>query len=288
MKYGVIDIGSNSVRLMMSEGGSTLFKLSVITRLAAGMNVSGKIGEVSAEKTLSALSFFVSRAEKEKVDKLFCFATSAVRTAENGAEFTEKVKTLFDIDVDVVSEQTEAEIGSLGALGGKDGGIIDIGGGSTEIFVVKDGKRVYSASVPVGAVRMTDTCGQDEAAADLLAKSTAHRFGNVPRTCFVAIGGTATSAAAISLKLSEYSSDKVDGYVMTAQRLKSIKKELFSMSVEERSALSGMQKGREEIIASGMALLVALTDYIGINEISISDKDNLEGYLLRKIHEQKN
>ena len=60
------------------------------------------------------------------------------------------------------------------------------------------------------------------------------------------------------------------------------------MSVEERSALSGMQKGREEIIASGMALLVALTDYIGINEISISDKDNLEGYLLRKIHEQKN
>ena len=81
MKYAVMDIGSNSVRLMISGGGVS-YKLSEITRLALGMG-GGSIREEQADKTVSALSRFLSRAKEERADKIYCFATSAVRTANN-------------------------------------------------------------------------------------------------------------------------------------------------------------------------------------------------------------
>lgn len=283
MRYGVIDVGSNSVRFMLSEGERTVYKVSRITKLAKGMHSCGALTAAAIGNTLAALSFFVKKAEDERVDKLYCFATSAVRTAENADEFLSAVKEVCGLDVEVVSETEEAEIGCLGALGGKDGGIIDIGGGSTEIQVVKNGTTVYSKSLPEGAVRLTDRCGQDSEMLAEYLKKRVSAFGKVPKADFIAIGGTATTASAILIGLEDYEPDRVEGYFLSSEEIKTLSFRLARMSVEERKKLKGLQPERAEVISSGVALLCALTDYIGLEGVTVSEKDNLEGYLLRKI-----
>ena len=287
MKYGVIDIGSNSVRLLLSDGFESFYKIAKITRLAKGMNGNGALVGKTADDTVSAVSFFVNKAKNDGAEKIFAFATSAVRTASNQQEFLEKIYSECGIKVEVASEETEAEIGYLGALGNSDGGIIDIGGGSTEIQVVSGGKRVYAKSIPVGAVRLTDSCGQDEKLLFSACAEKALDFGEIPIANFTAIGGTATTAAAMILGLKEYDAKLIEGFTLEKDALFMLKDKICKMPVKERRGIAGLQSGREEIIGSGLSFLCALYDKIGINSVKISDKDNLEGYLIRKLYEQK-
>ena len=286
MRYGVIDIGSNSVRLMLSENGITVYKTSRITGLAKGMNETGALVGKNADDTLSAVSFFVGKARADGADEIFVFATSAVRTASNSAEFICRIKDCCGVVVDVVSEETEAEIGYIGALGGNDGGIIDIGGGSTEIQVVKNGVKTYAKSIPVGAVRLADKCGQNEEFLDKYCAERVKEFGTIPCSDFTAIGGTATTAAAMIIGLTEYSAEKIEGFVLSREDLFSLKKKVCEATVGERKNFVGLQPGREEIIGSGLAFLCAVFDILCIKSVKISDKDNLEGYLIRKLYEQ--
>lgn len=288
MKYGVIDIGSNSVRLMLSDGKQTFYKISRITALAKGMNETGALTGKNADDTVSAVSFFVNKAKKEGADKVFVFATSAVRTAQNSAEFASRIESACSVEVDVVSEEKEAEIGFIGAVNGKNGGIIDIGGGSTEIQVVKDGVKVYAKSIPVGAVRLTDKCGQNEKYLDEYCEKAVKEFGIVPCSDFVAIGGTATTAAAMLLGLHVYDPQKIEGFSLNITDAELLKHKVCAASIEERKTFAGLQRGREEIIGSGLAFLCSVLKYIGIKSVKVRDKDNLEGYLLGKLYEQKN
>lgn len=283
MKYGVIDIGSNSVRLLLSDGSETFYKIAEITRLAKGMNGNGALVGKPADDTVTAVSFFVKKALADGAENVFAFATSAVRTALNGQEFCDRIFGACGIRVEIASEETEAEIGYLGALGNSDGGIIDIGGGSTEIQVVSGGKRVYSKSIPVGAVRLTDACGQDERLLNKICAEKALDFGMIPKTNFTAIGGTATTAAAIVLGLKKYDAKIIEGFTLEKSALFELKDRICRMPVEKRREIAGLQAEREEIIGSGLAFLCALYDKISIDFVKISDKDNLEGYLIRKI-----
>ena len=283
MKYGVIDIGSNSVRLLLSDGSETFYKIAEITRLAKGMNGNGALVGKPADNTVTAVSFFAKKALADGAEKIFAFATSAVRTALNGQEFCDRIFGACGVRVEIASEETEAEIGYLGALGNSDGGIIDIGGGSTEIQVISGSKKVYSKSIPVGAVRLTDACGQEERLLNKICAEKALDFGMIPKTNFTAIGGTATTAAAIVLGLKKYDAKIIEGFTLEKSALFELKDRICRTPVEKRREIAGLQAGREEIIGSGLAFLCALYDKIGIDFVKISDKDNLEGYLIRKI-----
>lgn len=282
MKYGVIDIGSNSVRLMISGGGEH-YKISRITRLAKGMNTNGMIQQQPESDTLSVLTEFKRHCENVGADKIYCFATSAVRTAVNGAEFTDKIKTLLGFTVDVLSEAQEAQAGFTGALCGKDGGVIDIGGGSTEIQVGAGGRQVYAKSLPFGAVRVTDICGQDERAADEYIRQMVLKYGNLPHAEYYAIGGTAINSAAMLMSLKEYDPNKTHNYLIDIERLRALKKRLYATPVQERGLITGIQSGREAVIAAGTAILIAIMDSVEIKSVTVSESDNLEGYLMRKL-----
>lgn len=287
MRYGIIDVGSNSVRLLLSDEQERIYKLSAITGLAKGMDKTGALVGKNAEETIAAVSFFKNKATADGANKIFAFATSAVRTAKNSEEFVKRVAEVCGVNLEVVSEETEAALGYLGALCFRDGGIIDIGGGSTEIQVVGGGEIIYAKSIPVGAVRLTDACGQDERMLDELCDIQVEKFGSIPKAEFVAIGGTATTAAAMILGLENYDAKKIEGFVLDKDALFSLKEKICKTSVSERRKMKGLQIGREEIIGSGLAFLCAIYDKTGIKSAKISDKDNLEGYLLRKIYEQK-
>lgn len=284
MKYGVIDIGSNSVRLLMSENGKTLYKKVITTKLGEGLSLFPVLKETAILRTVNAIKELQSYALLDGADKVYSFATAAVRSATNGNVFVDNVFRETGICVEVVSGEVEAFLGLSGALNGKDGGIIDIGGASSEITVSKNGSTVYSHSLDLGVVRLCDLCGQDETSIRSACKEKIVEYGVVPDADFYAIGGTATSLAAIDLELEVYDPKKVHGHRLTKENLNRLAKKLVSMSVEERKKLKGLQPARAEVIAGGAILLEEIVKMLKTDFVTVSENDNLEGYLAYKLN----
>ena len=282
MRIAVIDVGSNSVRLMMSENGNTLYKKIIVTRLGEGISLTKTLTASAIKRTAEAVFSFTEYAKNDFADKILIFATAAVRSSVNGKEFVDSVFDLTGIKVDVVSGEVEAQLGLLGALNGNDGGIIDIGGASTEITVSICGKTTYSYSLDLGVVRLLDLCGQNEEIINTVIQEKIVEFGNIPNAKFYGIGGSATSLAAIDLGLEVYNPNLIDGYVLTKSQVDNLSSRLINMTVEERKKLNGLQPERAEVIAGGAVLLKKIMEYIGIDKITVSEKDNLEGYLITK------
>ena len=285
MKYAVIDVGSNSVRLMLWEN-RTLYKKIACTRLAENMS-GGFLDKASMERTARAVRFFAEEGKKDGAGVIFVFGTAALRKANNRDEFLTAVKEKCGLSVDVISGEKEAEIGAFGALNGKDGGVIDVGGASTEIVVISGGKPVYEKSADVGAVTVKDACGDNESKAFGLISDIISIYGEIPKTEFTAIGGTATSLSSVSLSLETYDPEKVNGYVLTFSEVKRLKEKLYGMPLPERLELKGLQRERVGIIPSGANILFAIMQKFGIERIRVSESDNLEGYIADKLKNEK-
>lgn len=123
MKISVMDIGSNSVRLMIMSDGKTLLKTLNTTRLGEKIADSGMLSDGAMRRTVNAVLQFKQLSETNGAEKIYAFATAAVRSAKNGYVFVDKVKRDCDIDIDVISGEEEAKIGIIGAIGENDGGI---------------------------------------------------------------------------------------------------------------------------------------------------------------------
>lgn len=283
MKFGVIDIGSNSVRLMMSDGEKTLCKKVKTTRLAEGMGVEAQLKAEPIERTANAVSFFKQIALNDGASNVCAFATASVRQAVNSKDFTDRVKELCGLDVDVISGEKEARLGAKGALNGKDGAIIDVGGASTEINVINNGKSVYCKSINLGVVKIKDAVGQEYNAVSEFVEDKITQFGDIPKCDLFGIGGTATSLAGILLELEPYDPEKTDGYFISIERLEQLVKKLFGMTEEQKRNLKGLQPERAGVIAGGAMVIFKILKKIGANGFTVSEKDNLEGYLMEKL-----
>ncbi len=284
MKISVIDIGSNSVRLMLWADGKTLYKKISTTRLGEGLAHSGRLGEAAMARTSEAVRAFLADAEKAGTERTFVFATAAVRTAENGAGFCARVKAECGAEVDVVSGEREALLGISGALGTRDGGVIDIGGGSTEICFREEGELRFCMSLPVGAVRLYELCGENRIAlTEQIDRLIAPLRGAPKGEEFVcAVGGTATTLACVFLGLPVYDAEKVQACILKREEVGSLSERLLSMTVCERREIPGMDVRRADIIAGGALLLHKIMTALKLNEVHVSDRDNLEGYLAEK------
>lgn len=282
MKYGVIDIGSNSVRLMISENGQTIKKHVKTTRLAENMEADNNLQDIPMERTACAVSFFVNMAKEQNAEKVYIFATAAVRQAKNKQVFISRIKELTGLDVDVIEGELEAKLGALGALNGSDGGIIDVGGASSEVLVMKEGKIIYSKSLDMGAVRLFNLFGQEKKDILQYVKNKVKDYGEIPCTTFFGIGGTATSIASMDLELNEYDPNKVQGHILSLDKIITLRNKLLDMTLEEKRNLVGLQKERAEVIAGGVAIVCEILKIANAQKIIISENDNLEGYLMIK------
>ncbi len=282
-KFAVIDIGSNSVRLMFVADGKVLYKQLNTTRLGEGIAQSPNLKEEAIERSAKAVADFYFQAKKEGAENVFAYATAAVRSAQNGKNFTSRVQELCGMQVEVVSGEIEAELGVLGALGKNDGAVLDLGGASCELVVKKGKNLVYKKSVDIGVVRLKDTCGREKTALENAAKEAVKAYGKTPVLQKVtAIGGTATTLAALHLGLETYDSKKVTGTEIPVKEMEETADKLLSMSVEEIAALPCMPKGRADVLGGGAKLLAVLMRELGVETLVVSDKDNLEGYAVKK------
>ncbi len=281
-KFAVIDIGSNSVRLMFVADGKVLYKRLQTTRLGEGLAFSGELGKEPISRSVTAVKTFHGQAVAEGAEKVLVFATAAVRSAKNGNVFVQEVKAACGLEVQVISGETEAEIGILGALGDTDGGVIDVGGASTEIVIKTQGKLTYKKSVDVGVVRLKDACGRDKERLFTHCGEKAELFSDLPKLqSLCAIGGTATTLAALTLGLKEYDPQVITGSKITAKQMREAAEMLLEKSVEEIAAMPCMPKGRADVLAGGAVWLATLMEKKEIDELIVSDRDNLEGFAVK-------
>ena len=282
-KTAVIDIGSNSVRLMMMADGKVLYKTLNTTRLGEGIASSPFLKDEAISRTASAVADFLSRARREGAADVYAFATAAVRSAENGTAFIGRVKELCGLDVEVISGEEEAEIGILGALGEKDGGIIDVGGASTEIIIRAGGAVIYKKSVNIGVVRLKDLCGAERDRLKAAAEKAVKEYGQVPEgISMYAIGGTATTLAALTLDMRDYIPSKITGTVIGREQMRTLADRLTGMTAAEIALLPGVQPKRADILGGGAVLFSVIMDKLNFPEIIVSDSDNLEGYAKKR------
>ncbi len=275
---GIIDVGSNSVRLLLTDG--IFFDKNVITtRLGEGLNSSKYLNIDAIMRTANAIKLLKEQAESKGVKSLFVFATAAVRESLNGNEFISIVKDTTNLEVDVISGDKEAELGVLGALNGEVGGIIDVGGASTEIAYYNGEEISYKKSIPVGVVKLNSQFGQNREEITKFVKNVVKKYGQVVLGSYKAIGGTATSLASIDLGLKVYDRRLTDGHYISTKRLGELMDILYGLTPREICDNYAIQPLRADTIAGGCTLLYYVCKHLNIDGITISEKDNLEGYL---------
>ena len=277
----VIDIGSNSVRLLIDEQKKVAKKDVLTTTLGDGLALTGKLNEEAMARTEKAVTEFVQKARSCRAGNIYIFGTEAMRAAENGEAFKQRLEKSTGLKVDVISGETEARLGLMGALSDMPGGeitIIDIGGASVEI-VRGDEKRItYLKSLPLGMVRLIDLAGTVREDIERYVNKHICEFGFVCGVEAVAIGGTATSLASMDLNQKTYDPYEVHGHVLTLHALKKLTDRIFA-SKDLLKDFPSLPEKRARIIGHGAIMLTALLEYLGLEQTTVSERDNMEGYL---------
>ncbi len=282
-KIGVLDVGSNSVRALLTDG-TFLYRNLITTRLGEGQGEEKTLKDEPIKRTVQAIGKLTSELVYQGADKIYAFATEAVRSAKNKNKFLDLVEEKINIKIDVVSGEEEGELGLLGAFSGKDGTILDIGGASSEITVAKGGKIIYSKSMPLGAVRLYDLCKEDLQKLNAEIDGKINVFSNLPKIDDLRlIGGTATTVGAINLKLEKYDATKVNGCKLNSFELDDILTEVKTRTVKERIDELHIHEKRAEIIVGGICLLKRLIGLMDIKTATVMESDNLYGYYLKRI-----
>lgn len=302
MRAAVIDLGSNSIRLLVADllDGSvvTVHRDLATTRLGRGVAQNRQLDETSMADTLSVLTNFKAQAKAMQSEIILAFGTSALREAENSNDFIHKVNQI-GLDVDILSGQEEAFLSFLGAKAGlKLSGktlVIDIGGGSTEVIL--GGESIQKLeSLPMGAVRWTqryfksdppiqEDVTEARSVVSELCAGFAGYFKQTQKKCVitaVGVGGTLTALAAMVQGLKVYDTEKIHGYVLNKANADRVIFRLLSMSIDEKRKLCGFSPQRADIITAGALIAETIMHDLNIAQVVISETDLMEGYLLKK------
>ena len=296
-RTAVIDIGTNSMRLMLCkiEGNFIVNKEKelMITRIGRDVSKTGMITEKSFARNIDALKYYKNKADRYGAEKVYAIATSAVRDALNGGAFVTEAKSQAGVDVMIISGDEEAELGLRGVMSEIQNPqetvlVIDIGGGSTELVLGSKEKTEYKISIPAGAVRLTEQFISGNPIRDEDAENMRNRLNelfNEPLEYLgkkridrvIAIGGTATTIAAMFHSMSIYDPETVHNTIINSKYIKSIFNKLKDMSVEERWNVKGLQKERADVMPSGIFILQHIIEGLKRDSLVVSENDNLEG-----------
>jgi exopolyphosphatase / guanosine-5'-triphosphate,3'-diphosphate pyrophosphatase len=306
MRAAVVDIGTNSTRLLIADVEkdgevASIVRRSVVTRLGAGVDAEGSLAQDACERVLAALREFDTEIDAHKPGDgerypNLALMTSAVRDARNGREFAERVRRECGLDARILTGEEEARMTFLGAMSGRPSAVeptvvVDIGGGSTE-FIVGVGRTAgFHVSLPAGVVRMSErhlhsdppataelqVLAADARAVYLAGLPAAER---APVRRGIAVAGTATSAAAIDQELDPYDPERVHGYTLLLATVEMLLARLADMDEARRRAVVGLDPGRAPTIVAGMILLSEAMRAFDLDEVEVSEHDILHGGVL--------
>jgi exopolyphosphatase/guanosine-5'-triphosphate,3'-diphosphate pyrophosphatase len=312
-----IDIGSNTIRLLIAEVSRTgeireLYSESRITRLGEGISKGKGLDPRAIERTVVALKIFKESADRYHLEGLKAVATSAVRGASNKKAFLSVVKKEAGLVVDVLTGRQEATQTLTGVLAGLRMVppyclVMDIGGGSTEFILSKDDKAKAIVSMNFGVVPLTErfikndpvgrkdlknlkdaVIGRIKEAKERIRKTIRikgkrdRNVGNIlpEGTMLIGTAGTITTLAAIDQGLERYSFSRVNNYILKKSSVEKIFSRLKTMTLEGRRNIPVLELGREDLILPGSLILLEAMSHFGFREILVSDYGLREGVLI--------
>lgn len=300
MRTASIDIGTNTIRLLISERtGRGILKIyinRVITRLGEGFSDNTRLLNSNAvNRSVAALYDFSKVIKKFNVNKIRAVATSVVRESKNGEEFVKQVADKTGLAVEVISGEEEAKLTVSGVLNSVSVNannciIFDIGGGSTEYVHIRSSNIVNLVSTNLGVFHLTEEflrskieTEQELANLSIYIKETLQRelenFEVIDKKDLILIGtaGTPTTLAAIELKLKEYNPELVNNFVLSEEMILSTIKKLLNIHKKDRAKITGLEKGREDILVVGALILIETLRKYSQNSVIVSDGGVLEG-----------
>lgn len=299
-----IDIGTNTVLLLVAEEESG--KLNILheeqrmPRLGQDVDINKTLASESIERVLKVVTEFkkILNDQYPDVKDIVVTATSAVRDAANKAEFLEKVKEETGFDVVLLSGDEEAKFTYNGALTVFDDQtkgdvfVLDIGGGSTEIALGRNGSLLDAHSFDMGCVRFTERfLTQDPPFQEQIRECReaikymldSRKFKPKRKVEAVGVAGTLTSLAAIDLQIDEYDPDRMNGHVIVREKLKK-GIEIFSLHTHQQllELSPEVLKGREDIFLAGLLILEGFLNYFDLDDIKVSTGGIRHGALLNE------
>ena len=296
MRIAVVDMGSNSTRLLVTdiEGDSAtmLERRTNVTRLGQGVDTSARLDDEAIGRVERALGEYRAIIEDLGAEVTIGILTSAVRDAANGEEFLARVREIYKVDARVIPGDEEARLTFRGATQGRSDvehvAVVDIGGGSTEIVTGAG----FRTSLQMGVVRYTERHLHHDppAPAELQQLTESVRellAGALPArndvTTLIAVAGTATSAAAIAHDIEPYDPDRVHGAHIALGDLEEMLARLAILPEAERREVRGLHPDRAPTIVAGIAILLECTRAFGLDELEISEHDLLLGAALQEM-----
>jgi len=292
LNVAAIDIGTNSVRLLVTDsGGKELERLMRMTRLGRGVDVTGELAPDAIARTVTVLSEYAERLRVHRVARVCAVATSAARDAHNGAVFFDAAERALGVRPELLSGEAEAHWSFLGATHGLAQAeppflVIDLGGGSTEFVLGTDAPEA-AISLQMGCVRMTERHLRSDppTRAELAAcESDVRRelervrdVMNVSRArTVIGLAGTVTALSAMQLGLTQYDASRTHHSRLRAEQVAASCAQLAALSVAERRGLLA-EPARAEVIVGGAVVLATTMSALGLSELLVSEHDILDG-----------
>ena len=296
-RVAAIDCGTNSIRLLIADISNGIFKEVVrsmeVVRLGQGVDKSKSFHPDAIKRTLDAVEMFSEVIASKGVERIRFCATSATRDATNRSLFTDGVRGILGVEVEVIPGEEEAMLSFNGAtkeLMQSDAPylVVDIGGGSTE-FVFGSNKVENAKSVDIGCVRMSErhftsqptTMDQVARAIIDIDSAIAKAASVVPISnakTLVAVAGTATTVAAAALELKDYDRHLIHLARISADKVHKVSAMFQSMNKDEITNLGYMHPGRVDVITAGSLVLSRVMAATGASEFVASESDILDGF----------
>lgn len=295
-RVAAIDCGTNSIRLLIADISNGIFKEVVrsmeVVRLGQGVDKNKSFHPDAIKRTLDAVEMFSEVIASKGVERIRFCATSATRDATNRSLFTDGVRGILGVEVEVIPGEEEAMLSFNGAtkeLMQSDAPylVVDIGGGSTE-FVFGSNKVENAKSVDIGCVRMSErhftsqptTMDQVARAIIDIDSAIAQAASVVPilnAKTLVAVAGTATTVAAAALELKDYDRHLIHLARISADKVHKVAAMFQSMKKDEIANLGYMHPGRVDVITAGSLVLSRVMAATGASEFVASESDILDG-----------
>jgi exopolyphosphatase / guanosine-5'-triphosphate,3'-diphosphate pyrophosphatase len=300
-----IDVGTNTTLLLVARADAAghvtvLDERAEITRLGRGIGAGGALGAEGIARTLDVLRGYAALARQHGA-RIAAIGTEALRRAPNGADFLVPAAEILGVPVEVIAGAREAALtfraaaasfpddARAGALA-----VVDIGGGSTEIILSERGVVTWSASLPIGSVRLTEAHVRHDPATDAevdaIVRTVDGALAAVPFAIHAAtpptvigIAGTVTSLAAMALHLATYDPARVHGYDLALPALEAEIARLRASSQAERERIVGLDPRRADVILAGALILRRIAGAAGAQAVRVSDRGIRWGLLYESL-----
>ena len=283
----VIDVGSNSVRLVLYriEGRAvwTVFNEKILAGLGRDLAVTGRLSGDGVEAAMAALRRFAALVGAARPDRVFAVATAAARDAEDGPAFCRRVRAETGLDLRVLTGAQEARYAALGVLAGapdSSGLAGDLGGASLELVRLEDGEPGEGVTLPLGPVAFKDTGRFDpERVRTQVERRLKPHLDQLKTPTFHAVGGAWRNLALLAMRMSSYPLEIIHQYELSRREALEAARVISRQSTRSLAAIEGISRRRLETLPHAAAVLEALVDTLGVDKVVLSAYGLREGVL---------